>query len=65
MVWFLGGPVQSHELELMILVGPFHLGIFYNCVFLFLVMVQENIPDLKLFTSYVFDFNKPLYILYK
>jgi len=27
-----GGPVQSQELNLMILMGPFHLGIFYDSV---------------------------------
>lgn len=30
MVWFLDGAVQSQEWELMILIGLFQLGIFYN-----------------------------------
>jgi len=29
-VWFLGSPVWSQELDLMILLGPFQLGTFYD-----------------------------------
>ena len=29
-VWILSGPVWSLELDLVILVGPFQLGIFYD-----------------------------------
>ena len=30
LLWILGGPVQSQGLDLMILVGPFQLSIFYD-----------------------------------
>ena len=33
-VWFLGDPVWSQELDLMILVGPFQLKIFYDPIIL-------------------------------
>lgn len=32
-VWFLGSLVWSRELELIILVGPFQLSVFYNATF--------------------------------
>jgi len=32
-IWFWGGPMWSQELDSMILVGPFQLGIFYDSTF--------------------------------
>lgn len=32
MVWFVGGPMWSRELDTMILISPFQLRIFYDCV---------------------------------
>lgn len=37
MVWYLGRPVQGQELDLMILMGSFKLGLFYYSVILFTV----------------------------
>ena len=34
LVWFLGGPVWNQELDMVILMGPFQLGIFYDSMIL-------------------------------